>query len=81
MLDHRTVGRFVPSVLDAGLVRGKRHHVHLSKDVGTARKVGSRRGKPVILRVDAGTRHRDGHKFLSSANGVWLTDSVPLGNM
>ena len=49
MLYHGTVERFLPSILEAGLVRGKRHHVHLSKDVETARKVGARRGKPVIL--------------------------------
>ena len=60
-------------------MRGKRHHVHLSKDLETARKVGARRGKPVILTVDAGRMHRDGHKFFFSANGVWLTDAVPPG--
>ena len=76
-LYHGTVERFLPSILKEGLVRGKRHHVHLSKDVETARKVGARRGKPVILKVDAGRMHRDGHKFLLSANGVWLTDAVP----
>ena len=54
VLYHGTVERFLSSILEAGLVRGKRHHVHLSKDVETARKVGSRRGKPVILAVDAG---------------------------
>ena len=75
-LYHGTVERFLPSILEEGLIRGKRHHVHLSKDVETARKVGSRRGKPVILVVDAGRMYRDGHKFLLSANGVWLTDSV-----
>ena len=46
-LYHGTVERFLSSILEAGLIRGKRHHVHLSKDVETARKVGSRRGKPV----------------------------------
>jgi putative RNA 2'-phosphotransferase len=51
--------------------------VHLSKDVETATKVGARRGKPVILTVDAGGTHRDGHERLLSANRVWLTDSVP----
>ena len=76
-LYHGTVERFLPSILEEGLVRGKRHHVHLSKDVETARKVGARRGKPVILKVDAGRMHRDGHKFLLSVNGVWLTDAVP----
>ncbi len=75
-LYHGTVERFLPSILEEGLVRGKRHHVHVSKDVETARKVGSRIGKPIILQVDAGRMHRDGHKFLLSANGVWLTDSV-----
>jgi putative RNA 2'-phosphotransferase len=44
MLYHGTVERFLPSILAEGLVRAKRHHVHLSKDVETARKVGARRG-------------------------------------
>jgi putative RNA 2'-phosphotransferase len=80
-LYHGTVERFLSSILQEGMVRGKRHHVHLSKDVETARKVGSRRGKPVILQVDAGRMQRDGHKFLLSVNGVWLTDAVPPSYM
>jgi putative RNA 2'-phosphotransferase len=47
--------------------------------VETARKVGARRGKPVILTVHAGRMHREGHEFFVSANGVWLTDAVPPG--
>jgi putative RNA 2'-phosphotransferase len=78
-LFHGTVERFLPSIMQDGLVRGRRHHVHLSKDVETATRVGARRGKPVILKVDAGRMHRDGHKFFLSANGVWLTDAVPPG--
>jgi putative RNA 2'-phosphotransferase len=77
LLHHGTVERFLPSILEEGLVRGKRHHVHLSKNMETARKVGARRGKPVILKVDAGGMHRDGHRFFLSANGVWLTEAVP----
>ena len=69
-LYHGTVERFLPSILKDGLVRGKRHHVHLSRDVDTATRVGARRGKPVILKVDAGQMHRDGHRFLLSANGL-----------
>jgi len=76
-LYHGTVERFLPSILKDGLIRGKRHHVHLSRDVETATKVGERRGRPVILKVDAGRMHRDGCKFYLSANGVWLTDTVP----
>jgi putative RNA 2'-phosphotransferase len=79
VLYHGTAGRFLPSILENGLDKGKRHHVHLSMDVETARKVGARRGKPVILEVAAGRMHRDGHTFFLSANGVWLTDAVPPG--
>jgi hypothetical protein len=32
VIDHRTARRFVPSILDAGLVKSKRHHVDPSKD-------------------------------------------------
>src|SRR3954454_8025268 len=53
-LFHGTVERFLSSILSGGLNKGQRHHVHLSKDVETARKVGARRGQPVILKVDAG---------------------------
>jgi putative RNA 2'-phosphotransferase len=76
-LYHETVEWFMASILKSRLVRGKRYHVRPSRDVETATKVGARRGKPVILKVDAGRMHRDGHKFLLSANGVWLTDTVP----
>jgi putative RNA 2'-phosphotransferase len=77
VLFHGTVERFLASIMAEGLKRGKRHHVHLSKDVVTARKVGARRGKPVILQVDARTMYAQGFKFFLSANGVWLTESVP----
>ncbi|WP_422930009.1 RNA 2'-phosphotransferase [Singulisphaera sp. PoT] len=78
-LYHGTVDRFLSSILEQGLIRGKRHHVHLSKDVETARRVGSRRGKPVILLVASGRMQADGHAFYVSANDVWLTDAVPPG--
>ena len=42
-LYHGTVEWFMASILKDGLVRGRRHHVHLSKDVETATKVGARR--------------------------------------
>jgi putative RNA 2'-phosphotransferase len=54
-----------------------RHDVHLSPDRETATRVGARRGRPVVLTVDSGAMHRDGHVFRRSANGVWLTPSVP----
>ena len=76
VLFHGTVERFLASIMAEGLKKGKRHHVHLSKDTETARRVGARRGNPVILQVDAGKMHGQGFKFFLSVNGVWLTDSV-----
>src|SRR5262245_42983501 len=78
VLFHGTVERFLASILTEGLKKGKRHHVHLSEDLETARRVGARRGRPVILRVDARQMHVAGYTFYRSANGVWLTDSVPI---
>jgi putative RNA 2'-phosphotransferase len=77
ILFHGTVERFLTSILAEGLRKGKRHHVHLSRDVETAHRVGARRGKPVILQVDARRMHREGFWFFLSVNGVWLTDAAP----
>ncbi len=77
ILFHGTVERFLAPIMAEGLKKGKRHHVHLSRDTETARKVGARRGKPIILQVEAGKMHGQGFKFFLSVNGVWLTDSVP----
>ncbi|MCB1154475.1 RNA 2'-phosphotransferase, partial [bacterium] len=62
-LYHGTVARFLPAIRAQGLVPGQRHDVHLSPDADTARRVGARRGDPVVLRVDAGAMHRDGFAF------------------
>jgi putative RNA 2'-phosphotransferase len=76
-LYHGTVERFLDSIRSQGLIRGSRHHVHLSPDEATAQKVGSRRGKPVILIVEATRMHAAGHQFFRSDNNVWLTENVP----
>jgi putative RNA 2'-phosphotransferase len=76
-LFHGTVERFMESITALGLAPQQRHHVHLSADRHTAFKVGSRRGKAVVLSVDAGAMVRNGHAFFVSDNGVWLTDRVP----
>jgi putative RNA 2'-phosphotransferase len=51
--------------------------VHLSPDVATALNVGARRGRPVVLRVDAAALAAEGATFTRSANGVWLVPAVP----
>ncbi|MFE2054735.1 MULTISPECIES: RNA 2'-phosphotransferase [unclassified Streptomyces] len=76
-LYHGTVARFLDAIRAEGLRPMDRHHVHLSPDRETAVRVGARRGVPVVLSVDTGAMHRAGHLFHVSANGVWLTDSVP----
>ncbi|MFF3030293.1 RNA 2'-phosphotransferase [Streptomyces rubiginosohelvolus] len=76
-LYHGTVARAMDAIRAEGLRPMTRHHVHLSPDRETATRVGARRGRPLVLTVDAGAMHRAGHVFRVSANGVWLADAVP----
>lgn len=80
-LYHGTAGHYLPSIRKDGLVKGRRHHVHLSENPITARQVGQRHGKPVILQIAAREMHQDGFPFFRSANGVWLTEFVPVRYM
>jgi putative RNA 2'-phosphotransferase len=77
VLYHGTVERFLGSIRGQGLLKGQRHHVHLSADEATAVKVGDRRGRAVVLTIDAAGMAREGIEFYVSANGVWLTEHVP----
>lgn len=76
-LYHGTVERFLAAIMAEGLQKMKRHHVHLSPDLETARRVGARRGAPIILLVDAAAMTRDGCVFYLTGNGVWLTEHAP----
>jgi putative RNA 2'-phosphotransferase len=76
-LYHGTVQKYIDAIKSDGLQRMQRQHVHLSKDLETAIKVGSRRGKPVILKINALEMHKAGHLFYVSKNGVWLCEQVP----
>ncbi|HEV7554367.1 MAG TPA: TIGR02452 family protein, partial [Kofleriaceae bacterium] len=67
----------IASIRKHGILKRERHHVHLSADYDTASKVGSRRGKAVVLVIDADAMVGDGHKFYRTANGVWLVEHVP----
>ena len=77
-LYHGTVTAFIESIRSGGRQKRSRNHVHLSADETTATKVGSRRGKPVILHVAAAAMYQDDHRFFLSANGVWLVNPVPM---
>jgi putative RNA 2'-phosphotransferase len=77
VLYHGTGGGSAEAILAGGLLKMNRHHVHLSADAETARRVGARHGRPVVFAVDAARMAAAGHEFYVSANGVWLADSVP----
>ena len=76
-LFHGTADRFLPSILESGLRKGARQHVHLTADEATAWSVGTRHGRPVVLAVASGRLHSGGQPFYFSTNGVWLTEHVP----
>lgn len=76
-LFHGTVAAALDGITAHGLVPRGRHHVHLSVDVATARAVGQRRGRAVVLVVDAAAMAVIGTTFYRSANGVWLVAAVP----
>ena len=77
ILYHGTSIGAVDSILKEGISKMSRNHVHLSIDIQTAKKVGSRHGIPAILTVDAAVMYSDSYTFYCSENGVWLVDSVP----
>lgn len=78
VLFHGTAEKFVASILNTGLEKRSRQHVHLSLDLQTATQVGSRHGKPVIFTIQAGEMQAAGYSFYLSDNNVWLTDRVPV---
>jgi putative RNA 2'-phosphotransferase len=78
VLYHGTADRFLESIRAQGLLKGRRHHVHLSADRAVALEVGRRHGRPILIVVAAATMVRTGHVFFRSANGVWLTEHVPV---
>jgi putative RNA 2'-phosphotransferase len=77
ILWHGTGEKYVTSIKERGLLPKTRLYVHLSSDMETAKKVGSRHGKPVVFRVDCREMEQDGYEFFLSANNVWLTKEVP----
>lgn len=77
ILYHGTGEKYVDSINTEGLKPKSRLYVHLSKDIDTAIKVGSRHGKPVVYKISAGEMNRQGYQFYLSENGVWLTKIVP----
>jgi putative RNA 2'-phosphotransferase len=78
ILFHGTYSQVVSSIAKQGLKKMSRHHVHLSPNLDTAKKVGARRGNPAIFQVNALAMSQAGYTFYCSNNGVWLTEFVPV---
>ena len=78
---HGTADRFLDAILKEGLKPMARRFVHLSEDRETAREVGKRHGRLVILTVAAGSLAAEGEAFFRSSSGVWLTRRVPPGRL
>lgn len=53
----------------------------IGTDYETARKIGSRHGKPVVYKIDAKKMQNDGVEFYLSLNGIWLVSKVPIEYM
>ena len=84
-LYHGTATRFLDSIFKEGLKphasseKSKpRQFVHISSDYETAVQVGSRHGKPVVLKIRAKDFVNDGHELYISSNGVWQAKYVPV---
>jgi putative RNA 2'-phosphotransferase len=77
ILFHGTSEGTLDVILDGGIKQMTRDHVHLSADYMTAVKVGQRKGRAIVIMVDAERMVEDGHVFYKSTNGVWLTNYVP----
>lgn len=77
LLFHGTASRFLDSIRAQGVLKMKRHHVHLSAETKMTLEVGARHGSPILLTILAGEMHAAGHVFYRSTNGVWLVDHVP----
>jgi len=75
-LYHGTAQGNIESILEKGIEKRNRQHVHLSQDIETATKVGMRHGKPIILTINTEKMFDDGIEFYLSENNVWLTDFV-----
>lgn len=76
ILYHGTSCKALPLIKNQGIKKMQRLYVHLSKDIVTAKNVGKRHGKPVVLVIDTKAMIKDGYRFYLSNNGVWLCDDI-----
>ncbi|MFO0983045.1 MAG: RNA 2'-phosphotransferase [Planctomycetota bacterium] len=76
-LFHGTHAGAVTAILAEGLRPMGRQYVHLTNDRELARRVGRRRGEPVVLRVDTASAVANGIVFRRANQAFWLVDAMP----
>jgi putative RNA 2'-phosphotransferase len=76
VLFHGTGAAALEAILRDGLHAGGRQYVHLSPSPDTARAVGARHGRPVVISVDAQAAAADGAVFHRGNDDTWLTDDL-----
>lgn len=77
VLYHGTAKKNLASILEKGILKQDRNHVHLSNSYDLAYTIGQRYGSPIVLEVNAFQMHTNGFVFFLSQNNVWLTEYVP----
>lgn len=81
LLYHGTPDRNVTSIRTGGISPMGRQLVHLYEDIPAARRVGARRGRAVVLVVDAAGMAAEGAVFHRLPGKIWLTLEVPAGRI
>ena len=76
LLFHGTHEAALTVIRRDGLKPMSRQYVHLTPERSLALRVGSRRGKPALIEVDAAAAHASGVVFYRANENFWLTDSV-----
>ena len=77
VLYHGTGEKYVECILKEGILPKSRNYVHLSGDLDTARNVGARHGKVVIMQINSKLMKLKNIKLYRSENGVYLVNKVP----
>lgn len=78
ILYHGTPLRNLPSIMEKGLLPGRRLMVHLTSNVNDAIETGARHGKPVaILEVDVNCLREKGLEPMRAGKTVYVVKRVP----
>ena len=78
ILYHGTKEDVKMEIAKKGLLPMNRQHVHLTTDIKVAKETADRRkGKSIIMEIDACQMAAKNYKFYKAANGVWLTYEIP----